>query len=117
MVTAIVIPILFVVFYFIVKRNNASYEQKWKEVGAIQEQVIVSGKLTRYFIEKKKFYHHRYIWSIQLFILDHQQTIKVIFEKPAVSDTPPLDVSTNGTLKCYGQWDGSNFLANRIIVE
>ncbi|MDE5413094.1 hypothetical protein [Alkalihalobacterium chitinilyticum] len=115
MVAAIVIPILFIVFYFIVKRNNAAYEKKWKEVGEIKEQVMISGKLERYFVEKKRFYQHRYIWHIQLFLKKDQKIIKVIFEKPAETDSVPLKFLTNDPIKCYGQWDRKTFLANRVL--
>ncbi len=117
MVAAIVIPILFIVFYFIVKRNNASYEQKWKEVGKIREQITLTGNLERFFVEKKRFYQHRYIWHVQLYLKENKNVIKVIFEKPAQTDELPIQLSINEKVKCYGHWDQKTFLANRIIKE
>ncbi len=117
MIAAIVIPILFIFFYFTVKRNNAAYEKRWRNVGDINEQLTLSGTLERSFVEKKRFYHHRYIWNFQIYLKDKHELIKVIYEKPALTDIPPLKLTTHDKIKCYGQWNGKNFLANRIVTE
>lgn len=114
LVTAIVVPILFIIFLFISIRNRKTYANEWKQIGTIEEKEVLSGVLQRSIMEKKRFYYHYYFWHCQLFVKTNDgTTITIHYEKPALEATAP-NLQKGDVLHCYGHWYGEVFLANRM---
>ncbi len=118
MVAAIVIPILFFVFFIVTKKERKKYDRLWKRLGDVEEIDTVKGIVASKITDKKRFYQHRYYVSIEFRIQTNtNKSIRAIYEKPIqfteeVEHEPPW--KTGDALTLYGSWDNQQFRVNRI---
>ncbi len=114
LVTAIVIPLLFLFFLFIVRKERKKQYQKWRDFGKIEEKTVESGIVQRIFSEKRKYYHELYVSRTELVIDNGVKVFQVIIEKPSDQKEATLEINQNDFVTCYGTWHNHSFLANRI---
>lgn len=115
LVAAIVIPILFTIFLFIVRKDKKKYRTQWENVGTIGEETSIRGKVTKQISERNRYYQHLYTRKLRLTVTTEEGAqYEVIFEKPIKNDFDysfPLGTS----IYAYGQWiEPTLFQANRI---
>ncbi|MBU8907145.1 hypothetical protein [Desertibacillus haloalkaliphilus] len=117
LVAAIVLPALFLTFFIIVKRDQKEHIKKWEQIGTIEEAKVLSGQVSRFHIDKKRFYQSMFIWSIELMISNDAGQHKVIIEQPMKQENQPLTVKANDLVVAFGQWQGDYFYANRVEIK
>ncbi|WP_026674409.1 hypothetical protein [Alkalihalobacterium bogoriense] len=115
LVAAIVIPILFTIFLFIVKKDKKKYRCEWENVGTIKEVSSLRGKIIKQLSEKKRYYQHLYTRKIRLTIETKEGVqYEVIFEKP-IKDGQDYSFPVGTIIHAHGQWvETLLFHANRI---
>lgn len=113
MVTAIVIPIICIYFYWVTRREIREQNKKWNDLSHCVEEAIVTGTITNVHKEKQRFYYNRYIQIIEL-------TIKTDFKIIKVKKVLPLKKQVNTDHFCigdhvrlYGNWHSGYFRFNR----
>ncbi|PLS16560.1 hypothetical protein CVD28_15870 [Bacillus sp. M6-12] len=117
MVTAIVIPIICLYFYYITKKEMREQEAKWHAVGNIREEAAVSGEIVSITSEKEKYYYHRYIYNQHIILRTKSGNIHLIKKEPAKQKVPQLPFHEQQRIMAFGTWENSRFLVNRIQHE
>ena len=117
MVTAIVIPIILVYFYWVTKKEMQENYEEWVKLEVIQEEAIVSGKIIEVTERKERFYYHRF---------NHISTLKVhtgVRELIVKKITPLRKGATIPVFKegemvhLYGNWKEGQFSINRVVNQ
>jgi len=115
MVTAIVIPIICLYFYWLTKREMKAQEQKWHSIGQVSEEYVVKGKVISVNGEKQKFHFSRHIYVYTLVILADRRRITAIKSFPVKGNQiPTLSVNTEDTVLVYGGWREHQFMISSI---
>jgi F0F1-type ATP synthase membrane subunit a len=66
MVTAVVIPIICLYFYWITRKEMKLNDSKWLALAEIKKEAVVTGEIRSISTEKQRFYYHRYILVYEL---------------------------------------------------
>ncbi|MGO4887909.1 hypothetical protein ACJ2A9_09130 [Anaerobacillus sp. MEB173] len=114
MVTAILITGVFIYFFITTMKERKKNIQQWESVGIVNEVAVITGKVSRSFQEKKRFYQSHWIWHTEIQVNDSTSQIKVIHERPIQAESVPIQIQKGAFITCYGQYQGDYFLANRI---
>ena len=61
MVTAILIPIICLYFFWLTRKERIENDRKWLETGNVRQEAVVTGEIKGITEEKQRFYYHRYI--------------------------------------------------------
>jgi hypothetical protein len=117
MVTAIVIPIICIYFFWLTRKEMKEQDQKWHASGNIKQEAVLTGKILNIADEKQRFYYHRYIYVQTLKL---QSATKVITAKKITPITKTAKVETffeGQNIRIYGSWEGSTFLFSHYETE
>ncbi|RFU71146.1 hypothetical protein D0469_04200 [Peribacillus saganii] len=114
MVTAIVIPILCLYFYYITKKEMREQDAKWLSIGKVPEEAIVSGEIVSISIEKEKYYYHRYVYNQHIILQTKTGNIHLIKKQPAKQKMSELTFQKQERITAFGTWENRKFLVNRI---
>ena len=60
MVTAILIPIVVIYFYWLSKKEMQANYEEWVKLEDISEEALISGKIIEAQEQKERFYYHRF---------------------------------------------------------
>jgi hypothetical protein len=91
MVTAIVIPIICLYFYWLTKKEMKEHDRTWITAGDVRHEAVLTGEIKSIEEEKERFYYHRYIYvqTIQLQTatkLNYSEKDYSPYEKPYKGD-------------------------------
>jgi hypothetical protein len=111
MVAAIVIPILFLCFFIITKRERKEFTEKWLAVHNVEEEALLTGTITTITGEKQRYYYNRYIFVTDLIIKEQQRYKKARHILPITTEfTSPTSTFAVGTkIQCVGKWENDIF--------
>ncbi|MCH1623908.1 hypothetical protein [Fredinandcohnia quinoae] len=117
MVTAILIPIIILYFYFLSKRENKSYEQKWLELEDVEKEGIITGRVISKTEEKQRFYYHKSVFVTELQLRNNNIIIKAKRIVPIKENFIPPTIQIGDYIKCTGKWEKEyfHFLQYQII--
>ena len=116
MVTAIVIPIICLYFFWLTKKEIKEQDQKWLAIGKVQEEAVLTGQIYDLVEEKQKFYYNRYIYVQELKL---QTGVKSINLKKITPFTKNIKIDpfiVGDTIRVYGKWEGSHFFFSHYEV-
>lgn len=114
MVTAIVIPILCVYFFWITKKEMKQQDHKWLQAGVIVEDAVVSGVIKEVKTEKQRFYYNRYLY-VQELKLQTDTTFLVVKKVTPLTDHVSLeDFHVGEKLRVYGSFRGEDFYISSV---
>ena len=117
MVTAIVIPMICLYFFWISKREMKKQDQKWLECSNVPEEAVLIGKIYSLVEEKQRFYYNRYIYVQELKLQTEIKSVKLKKITPCTKNVK-LDAFTIGeTIRVYGKWEGNQFYFNRYEIN
>ncbi|SFA75950.1 MULTISPECIES: hypothetical protein [unclassified Bacillus (in: firmicutes)] len=114
MVTAVVIPIILVYFYWLTKKEMKNKEEEWLKIGFVKEEAYLSGKVISAQNEITRFYYHRQILVQELTLQCDTKIIKAKKKHPLSTNTKVETIPEGASVKLYGQWDKQSFLYNRL---
>jgi hypothetical protein len=117
LIAMIVIPLLFLYFFFCTKKEYDKQHSCWKTIGAVPEEARLTGKATKVMKDRQRFFQSKYIYVLEIHLFDGKKTYKVVKKEPIFqSRTTLTDVEVGETVACLGQWQDHSFLANRIML-
>ncbi|WP_066066423.1 hypothetical protein [Neobacillus soli] len=117
MVTAIVIPIICLYFFWLTRKEMKEQDAKWHAASKVRHEAVLTGEIKNIIEEKQRFYYHRYIYVITLQL---QTSTKFITAKQVtpITKTFEKDIFTAGNIiRVYGSWEGSKFLFSDYEIE
>jgi hypothetical protein len=117
MVTAIVIPIICLYFYWLTKKEMKEHDRKWIAVGDVHHEAILTGEIKSIEEEKERFYYHRYIYVQTIHL---QTATKLITAKKITPLTKNLikeSFTIGDVVRLYGSWGNNKFLFNQYTIE
>ncbi|PLS06429.1 hypothetical protein [Neobacillus cucumis] len=117
MVTAIVVPIICLYFFWLTRKERKEQERKWLEVGEVRQEAVVSGEIKGIVEETQKFYYHRYIYVQTIKLQTSTKVINAIKRTPLTQDRKKDTFTIGETIHLYGSWEGNNFLFNQWVNE
>lgn len=114
MVTAIVIPIICIYFYWVTRKEMKKNREKWIQLENVQEESIVTGVIKTISKEKQRYYYH-YFTEVTVMTLDNgQRTIKLKKIRPLTKEMKPFSCEPGEYVRLYGKWERDYFLIGRI---
>jgi len=117
MVTAILIPIICLYFFWLTRKERNEQDRKWKKSGDVREEAVLSGKLIDITEEKQRFYYHRYVMVQSIKLQTATKVITAVKTTPITPDVKKDTFTVGETVRLYGSWEGSRFLFNNWVIE
>jgi len=117
MVTAIVIPIICLYFYWLTKKEMKEQDNNWLSVSNIPKESILAGEIKSINEEKQRFYYHRYIYVQTLKL---QTATKLITAKKITPITKNIKLNSfvvGEHIRMFGKWEGSTFLFSHYEMD
>lgn len=115
MVTAIVIPIICLYFYWLTKKEMRENDRKWLEAAEVREEAILTGEIKSITEEKQRFYYHRYIFVQEINLQTETKLIKAKKITPLQKNTQIDKFTIGEVIRIHGHWEGSKFLFNHYL--
>jgi hypothetical protein len=112
MVTAIVIPIICLYFYWLTKKEMQENDRKWLAASEVREEALLTGEIKSITEEKQRFYYHRYIFVQEIKLQTKTKLIKAKKITPLQKNTQINSFTIGDIIRIYGHWEGSNFYFN-----
>lgn len=115
MVTAIVIPIVLIYFYWLTKREMQANYEEWLKLEDIPEEAVVSGRIVEVREHKERFYYHRFNHVSVLKINTGVKELIVKKITPLRNGTVPPVFKEGASVHLYGNWKEGYFSVNRAL--
>ncbi|MDF2556199.1 MAG: hypothetical protein K0R71_27 [Bacillales bacterium] len=116
MVTAILIPLICIYFYWLTKKEWTLKKKEWENAGTIPEHSRLIGEIQTITIESEKFYMGLYLIVFILEVKHNGKTTKAMKKLPVGSEQHHFEEFLYQKVALYGKWDGPIFLLNRIVL-
>jgi hypothetical protein len=116
LVTAIVIPILIAYFYYLTKKERKKYVEQWMNVGKVREEAWIKGKVIDIQEKKERYYHHYFIYVIDVTLQDGHKKIVARIQIPATEQIEPPTFSHGEDIICYGEWKNKLFMFEKFTL-
>jgi hypothetical protein len=116
MVTAVVIPIICLYFYWITNKEMKLNDSKWLATAEVKKEAVLTGEIKSVHQEKQRFYYHRYILVHELKLQTEWKLINVKKIIPIRNNTQIDTFSIGEVIRVYGCWEGNYFHFNEFEV-
>jgi hypothetical protein len=116
MVTAILIPIICLYFYFLTRKEMKVHDEKWLKAGDVHHEAILTGAIQGILEEKQKFYLHRYILVQELKLQTDTKLIPIKTITPLTKNPDIKYFKTGDVIKVFGKWEGNQFYFNKYEI-
>jgi hypothetical protein len=117
MVTAIVIPIICLYFFWLTRKEMKEQDEKWLAVGNVREEAVLTGKIKSIVEDKQRFYYHRYIFVQTISLQTDTKLITVKKITPLLKEIKMESFTVGEVIRVYGSWEGSIFLFSHYEME
>lgn len=115
MITAILVPIILIYFYYLTKKESKAFDEKWLKLAFVNEEAILTGKIVHIKEEKQRYYYSR---SIHVLEIKLQTPIYTIMAKKITPSHIPVEspnIQKGDTVTLYGNWEEEIFQISRIL--
>jgi hypothetical protein len=112
MVTAVVIPILCLYFFWITRKEMKLNDSKWLASAEVAKEAVLTGEIISINKEKQRFYYHRFILLYELSLQTETKLIKAKKIVPIRNNTEMVTFSIGDVVRIYGSWVGNHFHFN-----
>ncbi|PLR97409.1 hypothetical protein [Bacillus sp. T33-2] len=114
MVTAIVIPIIFIYFYWLTRKEIRENHEKWLQLEHVPEEAVITGKILELTEARERFYYHRFnhVLNIKVQTDDKILTVKKI--TPIREGATFPEITPGEHVRFYGNWKEGYFQVGRI---
>ncbi|MGJ7910557.1 hypothetical protein [Neobacillus sp. LXY-1] len=117
MVTAIIIPIVLIYFYWLTKKEMKEHDAKWLATAEVPHEAIVKGKILNVREEKQRYYYHRYILVQILQLQTNAKTITAKKTSPIHKNMKKDVFNPGDVILLYGSWTNHHFLFSDFRIE
>lgn len=115
MVTAIIIPILCIYFFWITKKEMKKQKEKWMQLENIVEEAIVVGVIKEIHEERQRFYYHYYVLVTDLVVQTEHKSLRVSRMIPLYKNVQPFfHYQMGDKVRLYGNWKEDIFRFTRL---
>lgn len=114
MVTAIVIPIICLYFFWLTKKEMRESHQKWLQLKEVHEEAVISGEIVQISGQKQRFSYYRFVYVLELAIQTERKKWQVKKLFPIEKDFQIPDLTIGEFVHIYGNWKQGDFLVNRF---
>ncbi|UII57286.1 hypothetical protein LS684_07555 [Cytobacillus spongiae] len=114
MVTAILIPIIFIYFYWLTRKEMKESYEKWTQLDHILEEAVVSGTIQHIKTEKQRYYYHRFVYVTVLTLQIDRNVLQVKKIEPLRHNFSPNTFTIGEHVRLYGNWKEDFFQFNRV---
>lgn len=114
MVTAIVIPIICLYFYWLAKKDMEKSLQKWQELKNVPEEAVIYGEIMQVSGYKQRFSYYRFVYVLELSIQMDQRNWQVKKIIPIEKGFHPPEITKGENVVVYGNWKEEVFHISRI---
>ncbi|MDF2039575.1 hypothetical protein P2R12_21805 [Cytobacillus oceanisediminis] len=115
MVTAIVIPIICLYFFWLTKKEMREGYEKWASLKNVPEEAIISGEVVQISENRQRYSYSRYVHVLELTIQtksNRHSNIKKI--TPLMKNIRIPSVKIGDSVHLYGNWEDDFFQVGRI---
>lgn len=116
MVTAVVIPIICLYFFWITRKEMKLNDSKWLASAEVSKEAVLTGEIKSIIQEKQRFYYHRYILVYELTLQTEMKLIKAKKICPIRNNIKADTFSIGEVIRIYGSWKGNRFHFNEYQV-
>ncbi|MFZ7942175.1 MULTISPECIES: hypothetical protein [Bacillaceae] len=117
MVTAIVIPILCLYFYWLTKKEMKEQDERWLDVSNVRKESVIIGEIISITEERQRFYYHRYIFVQTLRLQTATKLITAKKVTPMTKNVKNDSFTVGEVILTYGTWEGSQFLFSEYELK
>lgn len=110
MVTAIAIPLLFLYFYYITRKERKRMYHQWLQAGNIAAESVVKGTIVAIQETTERYYGHFLLAVIDLQLEHGTEKTIARMQLPLMESLQKPTFSIGDTIVCYGQWRNQLFL-------
>jgi hypothetical protein len=116
MVTAVVIPIICLYFYWITRKEMKLNDSKWLAAAEVSKEAVLTGEIRSINREKQRFYYHRYILVYEITLQTETKLIKAKKIIPLTNNFELDNFSIGEVIRIYGSWEGNHFHFNEYEI-
>jgi hypothetical protein len=109
MVTAIVIPIICLYFFWLTRKEMEEHDIKWLAAGEVKQEAMLTGEIKSINEEKQRFYYHRYLYVQEIKLQSDSKIVKVRKVTPIRKNIIIEPFTIGEVIRIYGSWRGSYF--------
>lgn len=109
MVTAVVIPIICLYFYWITRKEMKLNDSKWLATAEVKKEAVLTGEIKSIHQEKQRYYYHRYILVNELKLQTKSKVISAKKISPIRNNTKIDTFSIGEIIRIFGCWEGKHF--------
>jgi hypothetical protein len=109
MVTAIVIPIICLYFFWLTRKEMEEHDIKWLAAGEVKQEAMLTGEIKSINEEKQRFYYHRYLYVQEIKLQSDLKIVKVRKVTPIRKNIIIEPFTIGEVIRIYGSWRGSYF--------
>ncbi|MEH7375728.1 hypothetical protein [Neobacillus drentensis] len=117
MVTAIVIPIICLYFFWLSKKEMKEHDTKWLDTCQVQQEAIITGEIKSIVEEKQRFYYHRYIYVQSLKLQTETKIVTAQKITPVTNNFNKVSFNVGDVIRLYGKWEQNRFIFNQYKIE
>ncbi|WP_102271577.1 hypothetical protein [Cytobacillus massiliigabonensis] len=115
MVTAIVIPVICLYFYWIAKKEMRKSIQDWTDLKNVPEEAIIYGKIMEVTGSKQRFSYYRFVYILELSIQMENKRWAVKKIIPIEKGFTVPNVEKGDYVQVFGNWKEDYFQVGRIV--
>ncbi|MFF2445973.1 hypothetical protein ACFVSW_02640 [Neobacillus sp. NPDC058068] len=117
MVTAIVIPIICLYFFWLTRKEIKEQDEKWLAVSNVREESVLTGEIKSIVEEKQRFYYHRFIYVQTLNLQTDTKIVTAKKKTPILKDIKIESFTVGEVILVYGCWVGNKFFFSHYEIE
>jgi hypothetical protein len=117
MVTAIVIPIICLYFFWLTRKEMREGYERWANLSDVPEEAIISGEIVHLRESMQRFHYSRYVHVLELTVqtksIKHSNIKKIT---PIMNKTQTPSIKIGDRVHLYGNWKDDFFQVGRIQI-
>lgn len=110
MITAIAIPLLFLYFYYVTRKERKRFYHEWLQVGNVAAESVIKGTIVAVQEKTERYYRHYLVSVIDLWLKHGKEKIIARIQFPLTESLQKPTFQIGDTIICYGQWRNQLFL-------
>lgn len=115
MITAILVPIILIYFYYLTKKEAKAFDEKWLKLAFVNEEALLTGKIIHIKEEKQRYYYSRSVHVLEIKLQTLSQTIMAKKITPSHIPFELPTIQKGDTVTLYGNWEEEVFQISRMI--
>ncbi|WP_246197163.1 hypothetical protein [Cytobacillus depressus] len=112
--TAIVIPIICIYFFWVTKKELRESHEKWLQLKNVPEEAIISGTIMQLSGNKQRFSYNRFVYVLEMKVQSDYSFVNIKKVIPIEHEVEIPQIKTGETIRAFGNWKQDYFLVNRI---